>query len=163
VETRTNDADRDVPAHWPTPVLYDDVSHLTYKKRRQNEERGLGKGDYPCLMCGRFCGSDKVKMFHLCGGGSEIRASLPHDSCAGECLAMYPVGPSCFRRHRRVLQPYLDSYAEDEALRAAESGSRAPEGRRPPTRLATRHGPKKRHWTPIRRHRSGDTDQEETR
>lgn len=110
-------------SHWPKTTSVGAITHVSEERRRQNTDRGLGKGDYPCLICGRLCG-DTAKMFHLCGGGDQITAGNPHDDCAGDCLAFYPIGPACYKRHKKALKPFLDSYEEDAPRAYAESTAR---------------------------------------
>lgn len=60
---------------------------------------------YPCFICGVPCNPATAKLIHLCGGGSLVRDHA--DPCGGDgCLAGYPVGPTCLRRHPEI-KPYV--------------------------------------------------------
>lgn len=62
---------------------------------------------YPCFICGVPCNPKTARLIHLCGGGSLVRDHK--DDCKGDgCLAGYPVGPNCLRRHPEI-KPYVSS------------------------------------------------------
>jgi len=83
------------------PAPYEPAPRSLREARRPGQT-----GDwYPCFVCQVPCNPKGAKLIHLCGGGSLVRD--PQEDCGGTgCLASYPVGPNCLRRHPE-LKPYV--------------------------------------------------------
>lgn len=82
------------------------------RQRELNERHRCNTlaGETPCLLCGRGVkqGHSGVEV-HLCHGGLTIRPPFENYPCddEGGCIGYLPIGPYCYKRHKKVLEPFV--------------------------------------------------------
>lgn len=78
------------------------VSEIRSKNYEKNEE--LGGDGLPCVVCGKWTDKPPV-LLHLCHGGSMLVTEGECDQKG--CLHGYPVGSECWRKYKKILEPYV--------------------------------------------------------
>jgi hypothetical protein len=93
--------------------------------RERNGKKDPWKDGFvgPCLVCGAPVKKGSGVMVHLHMGGGTIvtqeEAAAWEARCAADPewtsdsgdLGGYPIGPACYRKHKKVLKPYVDDFA----------------------------------------------------
>lgn len=80
-----------------------------WDRNAQRSPAGWNGADH-CQLCGApIVDQAKAVMVHVHNGGCDVvteEEAATLDPCAD--LGMQPIGPECFRKHKKILEPYRE-------------------------------------------------------